>query len=375
MSEARYDWLGDRWIILSPDRQSRPNDFAKQFVGSDANATCPFCFGNEADTPPPILEIGRESNPAGTWLVRVFANKYPATFPFTADAADDVAGEDSTESSLPVGNVQTQRDGHAIRNQGDEDNGLVSVPIGRNLSQVFHGSHEVIVESSEHLNSISQLSASHMVLAVTAYRDRLATLRSNPLLQYAVLFKNTGPEAGASLFHTHSQLIACNLTPPSYKRLLSRLKEYHSRSGNCYLCDTIAEELTDKQRLIAETDCFVAYCPYASRLPFTAIIAPKKHGASFEDLCSEQLQEFAVLLQRAARWIEGLHEDSSYNFVVRTMPWSCRDPRTYHWNVEIFPRLSKIAGFEWASDCFINTEIPENAARRYREIDALQNSR
>ncbi len=373
MSEARYDWLGDRWIILSPDRKSRPNDFAKHITEGESNATCPFCFGNEANTPPPILEIGRESNPAGTWMVRVFANKYPATFPFTANSETDLAEFRSLEQDASFAQSQSAAESPE-KTCDDSKRECTSNSIKRNHSQIFHGSHEVIVESSEHLGSINELSPSHMVLAVTAYRDRLATLRKNPLLQYAVLFKNTGPEAGASLVHTHSQLIACNLTPPSYKRLLSRLKDYHAKTRNCYVCDTIAQELSERHRLIAETDRFVAYCPYASRLPFTAIIAPKKHGASFEDLASGELNEFALLLQRAARWIEGLHEESSYNFVVRTMPWSCNDPAIYHWNVEIFPRLSKIAGFEWASDCFINTEIPENAARRYREIDAVQNA-
>ncbi len=373
MSEARYDWLGDRWIILSPDRESRPNDFAKHDTEGEPNAACPFCFGNEANTPPSILEMGRESNPAGKWMVRVFANKYPATFPFTANNETDLAEFRSLEKHGALAASQSTAE---VPNKTFDDSKkeCSSNAIERNYSQIFHGSHEVIVESSEHLSSISELSPSHMVLAVTAYRDRLATLRKNPLLQYAVLFKNTGPEAGASLVHTHSQLIACNLTPPSYKRLLSRLKDYHAKTRNCYVCDTIAQELSERNRLIAETDRFVAYCPYASRMPFTAIIAPKTHGASFEDLASDQLNEFALLLQRAARWIEGLHEESSYNFVVRTMPWSCGAPAIYHWNVEIFPRLSKIAGFEWASDCFINTEIPENAARRYREIDAVQNA-
>ncbi len=353
MSEARYDWLTDRWIILAPDRAGRPNDFENGASGElDANQDCPFCYGNESSTPPPILELNDPNLGEHSWLVRVFANKYPAILPSDALTMLHGSGGQSEGEvhALPFWMKDAEREPYFARRE------------------LFFGSHEVIVESPTHLRSLSGLHATHMTLIGKAYQARLLSLRRDPDLKYAVIFKNTGADAGASLAHTHSQLIACNMMPPYQERILTRLADYHAQFGTCYLCDMVSAERSVGDRLVAETQHFVAFCPYASRLPMSVLIVPKPHWSSFEDAERHQLEEFCHLLQAVTSWIERLRPESSYNYVLNTMPWCCRRPATYHWYAEVVPRLSKFAGFEWASDCYINTVAPEHAANLYRSL-------
>jgi UDPglucose--hexose-1-phosphate uridylyltransferase len=301
-------------------------------------------------------------------MVRVFANKYPATHPFSLDHTlhknllDTSANPKAEETILHEVLISDR----LLRPRGNQ----AKVCSNIHQSQTFSGAHEVIVESSAHVSSLSKLPVEHIELAVQAYRSRLRELRQNKSLQYAVLFKNAGPEAGASLEHTHSQLIACDLIPTSVIHRLTRLHEYQLVYGRCFLCDVIQKEMESCARVVATTNSFLAYCPYASRLPFTVNLIPKVHAASFEDMDADQLSEFAMLLRRAIRWFESMHTSASYNFIVHTMPWACSSTASYHWYVELFPRLTTAAGFEWASECFINTESPESAAARFRNIDA-----
>lgn len=345
-SELRHDWLADRWVIIAPQRTERPFDFVKYVDVPKEIVECPFCRGHEKATPKPVCSYDR-SNGSGDprdWSVRVVPNKFPA-----------VSDTDNKVSLAPL---------------APED--FSGTPPANGEIDLFrrcdlYGGHEVIVESPMHLHSISQLSPEDVRLVFRAYRDRLRYWLTDRNVCYAVVFKNVGQDAGASLAHTHSQLIATNILPPDVKRAAERMKEYRTKQGTCLFCKMIADEVNQETRVVDETPDFIALCPFASRLPSLVTIFPKTHQSQFEQLTREQIDQLSWLTHRMVRRIEKCYPHAAYNFVIHTAPGCQENEDSFHWRLELFPRLTKVAGFEWGSDCYINPLAPEDAARGLRQ--------
>ncbi len=361
-SELRHDWLADRWVIIAPQRTERPFEFVRFDDSQTQSLSCPFCRGHEEQTPVPVASYkpakcnaegdNETSEPVSNdcWSVRVVPNKFPAVNLANADA-----------------NSQTQwvTDPQALVESSDRD---LSNSINLFQRRSLSGGHEVIVESPEHLVSVSQLRPQDMSLVFRAYRDRLHHWLTERGISYAVLFKNVGQDAGASLVHTHSQLIATDILPPDVQRAAERMQLFHEQEGECLFCRMADDEVEHGARLIERTADFVAICPFASRLPSLVTILPINHQSRFESLDDEQLEQVAWLTHRTIRRIEKQYPSAAYNFVVHTAPGNTEWDASFHWRLELFPRLTKVAGFEWGSDCYINPLAPEDAAASLRQV-------
>jgi UDPglucose--hexose-1-phosphate uridylyltransferase len=334
MSEYRQDPLSRRWVIVGSDRGARPNEFIEEPVRRQP-VPCPFCFGHESETPPAVSEYPAGSGPS--WLVRVVPNKFPAV---TTDEA-------ICPQCLPLGNVGPTAGPHA----GD-------IP--------GFGRHEVIIESPRHVASLAELTPAEAEQVFYAYRDRILKLKAQGQYRYVQIFKNVGPAAGASLEHVHSQLVALPGVPEVIAQELASCRDYFAQQGRPLLADLVEQELAVGERLVAATEQFVALCPRAGRFPYETWLLPRRPQPSFEATQVGELGELSRLMQDLIGRIERTGGCAAYNYVLHSQPFDTPADDHYHWHIEIIPRLTKVAGFEWGTGCFINPLPPEAAAAHLR---------
>lgn len=325
MPQLRKDPVTKRWVITILENPKGPRDFptlSKQLEGND----CPFCSGHEAQTPPEVMSY-REPNTLPNqpgWRVRVVPNRYPA-----------------------------------LQIEGDLDR------TGIGLYDMMNGvgAHEVIIETPDHLGGFATFSRDQVLKIVNAYCDRYRDLKRDRRFRYILIFKNSGAAAGASLDHPHSQLIATPIIPKRVMEEVEGAKQYFYYKERCVFCDIIRQELSSGTRVIYENESFVAFAPFASRFPFETWIAPKDHKASFGDIEEPEQEAFANALHGTLRRLIKTLGDPPFNYIIHTSPCDelCTD--YYHWHLEIMPRLTKVAGFEWGSGFYVNPVPPEDAAR------------
>lgn len=331
MPELRKDPVVGRWVIIAPDRAKRPEDYAPDFKTTSASFD-PFCEGNEDATPSEILayrEPGSEPNGPG-WRVRVVPNKFPA---------------------LQVeGNLDKQGDG-----MYDLMNGI--------------GAHEVIIECPHRETNMSRLSIENIREVLWIYRDRLADLKKDPRLVHGLIFKNKGAPAGASLEHSHSQLIVTPVVPISVREEMDGSLEYYNYRGRCIYDDMIQQELANGSRIVLDTSNFVVFCPYASRFPFETWVLPKQHSSHYENIPRQGIEELGMVLKTILSKLEWALDDPPYNYVIHTAPFNANELPHFRWHLQIFPRLTRVAGFEWGSGFYINPVLPEEAAAFLREVE------
>jgi UDPglucose--hexose-1-phosphate uridylyltransferase len=331
MPDLRKDPIVGRWVIVAKSRARRPHDFTSTpQVG--AGTFCPFCAGHEDQTPGEILAYrphGSAPNTPG-WRVRVVPNKFPAL---------EIEGD--------------------LRKRGD---GIYDMMRGV-------GAHEVIIESPDHLLSTADLSEATLREVFWVYRDRMLDLKRDPRLVYGMLFKNVGEAAGASLEHTHSQLIVTPIVPISVQEEMTGSLEFYKYRGRCVFCDMIHQELATEKRVVLDLPGFVAFCPFASRFPFETWILPKTHGSHYEGIQKHGIEELARTVKQVISKIELALDRPAYNYIIHTAPFDSQELGHYHWHMEIIPRLTKTAGFEWGTGFYINPVPPEEAAAFLREIE------
>ncbi len=341
MSELRWDPLKKSWVIITSEQGRRPRDFIQPRERITMEA-CPFCRGREEKTPPEVFAIRPQGSiPDGPdWKVRVIPNKYPA---------------------LRIeGNLEKRGKGLY-----DTMNGI--------------GAHEIIVETPDHDRSMSELSAAQITDVLRAYRARLLDLRRDPRFRYVFIFKNHGAEAGSTIAHSHSQLIALPVTPPHVATELTACREYYERKERCLLCDILHQELADGVRIVRDDGDFVVFAPYASAFPFELRLLTRRHGHDFALLGDRDLAALADALKDTLVRLRSVLRDPPFNFVLHNAPpmhlrlgkpgyWGSI-PYDYHWHIELIPRLTKIAGFEWGTGFYMNPTPPEDAARFLREAD------
>jgi len=329
LPELRKDPITGRWVIISTDRAKRPTDFAHEPTPI-GGGFCPFCVGNEAKTPPEILAYrGNGSGPnAPGWIVRVVPNKFPAL---------GIEGE-------------LNRQGEGLF---DKMNGI--------------GAHEVIIETPEHEQTLASMPDRRVEDVLWAFRDRMLDLKKDKRFRYILIFKNHGAPAGASLEHAHSQLIALPIVPKRVIEEVEGCKNYFSYKERCIYCDIIRQELESGVRVITESADFVTLAPYAPRFPFEAKILPKQHESAFENSPSHLYENLAKALKNLLVRMEVVLEKPAYNFVLHTSPVPEANNDYYHWHIEVMPKLTKVAGFEWGTGFYINPTPPEEAAKFLRE--------
>lgn len=331
MREFRRDPIVGRWVIISSERANRPFAFLKTSREEDNKSTCAFCWGNEKFTPPEILAIREENTQKDTpgWSIRVIPNKYPA-----------------------------------LRVEGE----LIKLADGIYDKITGIGAHEVIIETPQHNYDLYQLSKTHMENIFKVFRDRILDLKKDIRFEYILIFKNCGKQAGATLTHPHSQLIALPMIPIIIKQELTGAENYFTYKERCIYCDIINEELNKNTRVISENDNFVAICPYASRFPFEIWILPKRHDPMFEDIQDKEVSDLASIMQLINKKLNIALEKPPYNYMLHTSPLRHYNLSHYHWHIEITPQLSGVGGFEWGSGFYINPIPPEDAAKFLIEI-------
>lgn len=331
MSELRYEPVTRRWVIIATERAKRPSDFAppeqpKKKEGQE----CPFCPGNEALTPPEVMayrEGGTAPNTPG-WQVRVVPNKYPAL-----DPAAELA------------------------------------PVRRDFfhSQTGAGSHEVIVETPHHERTFAVQEPEEIATALRAWQERYTELGRDKRLLYAQIFKNHGAIAGASLEHPHSQLIATPMVPVAVETRLANTRAYYDEHGRCFYCDALETEEREGTRLVYRDENVVAFCPFASKFPLEVWFLPRRHQDSFALATRAQLSSLAQALRFVTRRLfEGM-QDPPFNLILNSAPYRGGDYHaSFHWHLELLPRLTIIAGFELGTGMYINPTPPEMAGDFFR---------
>jgi UDPglucose--hexose-1-phosphate uridylyltransferase len=358
--ELRIDQLSGLPTILAPGRAERPEGFVTRASEPKGPDGCPFCEGREERTPPEVYATRAGGGEADTsdWTTRVVPNLYPALAgPKTADANQD-SGEIDRELDSHSGGVTGDAGAFAAagdpllesRRAGDP-NLFVAKPA--------QGVHEVVVNAPEHVTSMAELGEEQFAAAVATWRQRM---RAHAGASYVQLIVNEGGGAGASLEHTHAQLYALDFVPAAVARERERAGAYAERTqGSSLLGDVLVEEVRRQERLVAIDDEAALICPWASRSPFELRVIPRAATASFvED------NGGATMIHTALRLLaERFGGSPELNLWVRTAP---RGAEHFHWHVDIAPRLSIKAAFEFATGVDINTYPPERAAADLKEL-------
>lgn len=341
MPELRKDPVIGRWVIISTERAKRPMDFVSPQPANGANGDgCPFCEGREDQTPAEIFAVREENGKPNSpgWKVRVIPSIKPVL---------RIEGELSRRAK-----------------------GMYDVMQGI-------GAHEVVVEGPQHVTNIADLPVEQVHEVLKASAHRIADLARDPRFRYALWFKNHGVVAGAGrIDHTRSQLIATPVIPKRVKEELAGSRRYFEDKERCLICDILAQERELKDRIVLETPHFLVCCPFASRFPFELGFFPKRHQCDFSAISAEELADLADVMKRVLTRLKTILGDPPYNYVLHTAPFRRDKAKAgywksivddYHWHIELIPRLTRVAGFEWGSGFYINPTPPEEAAKHLRE--------
>lgn len=330
MSELRRDPIGGRWIIVDTDHPSKPEEFEYE-PHTLRGGVCPFCYGNEAMTPPEIESVREHNTPANTsgWQVRVVPNKFPAL---------QIEGE-------------LDRRGAGIY---DMSNGV--------------GAHEVLIETPYHEKDIPDLLDSEVANFLSMYCRRSQDLKKDWRFKYIMIFKNYGAAAGASLEHPHTQIVALPMVPKNVMEEIKGAHEYFEYRERCVFCDMLKQEEQEKERIILENKFFVSFCPFVSRFPFEIWVMPKKHQSYFCQANGDEILALATILKATIAKIKTIFPNLSYNFIIHSSPMGEKEEMEgYHWHIEFMPKLTRVAGFEWGSGFYVVSTPPELAAKYLRE--------
>jgi len=330
MPELRKDPILGRWIIIAEERGKRPTDFLVE-ESVVTGGFCPLCPGHEATTPNEVLVYGRTEGAPNTagWKVRVVPNKYPALV---------IEGE-------------LDKQGEGLY---DRMNGI--------------GAHEVIIETPSHNTTFAQMDPSEMLWVFKAYRDRIRDLARDERFRYVMVFKNYGKAAGASLEHSHSQLVALPILPRMVSSELEGSLSYYKYKDRCIFCDIIRQERQQNIRLVCQNDFFVTLTPFAPRSPFEMWILPKKHHSNYAAQDDDSLIALTQIFSESLLRLNGCIPQVPYNFVLHTQPLRSPLLEHYHWHFEIVPKVTSIAGFEWGTGFYINPMPPEETCTYLKEV-------
>jgi UDPglucose--hexose-1-phosphate uridylyltransferase len=331
--EYRKDPLSDGWVVIAAERNGRPDEF-RDLPSQRSAGPCPFCHGNEPATPGEICKY--PPNSGEQWKVRVVPNKFPAVV--RCDGLSSAVVNKTFKNGSPR---------------------LFTSVLG-------HGGHEVIIESPQHAISLTDLDDESLRLTFLAYRDRMRSLASEGPWNYVQIFKNAGAAAGSSIEHAHSQVVGLPAVPVRVADELTHSRDFLTATRRRLFETMLEEELAQGTRIVAETVDFVALCPYASRFAYETWILPRQTLPRFET-SSEAL---AVALGRFTATVIGKLERKlnrpAYNYLLHSAPFDGTADDHYHWHMEIFPRVTKPAGFEWGTGYYINPVAPEQAAEVLR---------
>ncbi len=334
MSEIRYDRLHDVHVIIAPERLRHPDSIEsldKIVPEPYLPEPCPFCEGNESMTPPEIYAIRKEGsfpNDKG-WQTRVVPNLFKAV------------------------QIETPPNHHY---------GLFEHWEG-------FGAHEVIIDTPEHKSTMCEWSEEDAISWLKTLSQRVGDLRKDHRITYMSLFKNEGKNAGATMSHCHTQLIALPLVPKSFNELYRRSYEYYHTNGHALMESILSHEEETQSRIIETVGKFTSFCPFASGYPFEVMISSITQTGEIDTLSSEEVESIATLListfKRLKRQLGG------FNFNLWISTPSLNDgidsSSICRFTIRIMPRLYRHGGFENTTGILINPVSPELAAKLLRE--------
>lgn len=329
MSELRQNMATKEWVIIATERARRPREFVATGKRPLADlpvhdATCPFCPGNEEAS----LESLRIPE-VGAWQIRMVRNRYPAL---------QVEGE-----------RQRTFDG-----------------VHRQINGV--GYHEILVETPVHNTCFALEPPANVALALQALQMRGTMIAQDPRVDHIIYFKNHGPLAGTSLVHPHVQLMAVPVVPLSIRNRIEEARRHFDNVGECVYCAMLADEQADGARLVAVTDHFVAFVPFAAGTPFHTWIVPRRHESSFLRATAAEIADLGRMVGTVLRRLYVGLNDPDYNWIIRSEPIRDSAVDYFHWYLTIVPRVAQPAGFELGSGMFINAALPEESASFLREV-------
>jgi UDPglucose--hexose-1-phosphate uridylyltransferase len=336
MNELRFNRFTGEWVIVASERAMRKHEKTEDTKVAQEipewSAQCPFCPGNENLTPEELFAYADEKgteNSKARWKLRVVPNKYP------------VVSENNVEVMRPMSTFFQSR--------------------------CAQGQHYVIIETPYHNRDIPLMTPDEVNALVRAYFDAVKILQENPKIRSIILFRNHGVAAGTSLTHPHSQIVGLSFVPTHIMDLFNVARCYNHEHGTCMYCDTIRYETEAKERVIMENEEFVAFVPFAAKLPYEISIMPKAHISHFINLPEEKRKYLGEILHKTLKALRDALDDPAYNLVLYTTPTYIEEVESYHWYIEITPRLTIPAGFEMGSGVTVNTSQPENDAKNLRE--------
>lgn len=328
-TELRQDPTTRNWIVVAPGRGRRPSVFGRAARPAADAATCPFCSGHEAETPPELWRLDGD----GGWRVRVIPNMFAM-----------LAGRGSGTRHVTAG-------------------GFVSMPgIGR---------HEVVVESPDHDADLARADVRTVRDVLEAYRARYGALRAEGWA-CIVVFRNHGPGAGTSLAHPHSQIVATPVVPIEIRHRFDIAMQHFDDTGTCLYVEILRRELAEGRRIVLERDRVVAFQPFAAAVPFETWIMPRTHAAAFGDASDRDLDDLAVALRAVLGGLSRHLGDPDYNLVIQSAPPGDEDRQYFVWHLRIVPRLTTPAGFELGSGMRVNPSLPEETAAELRDTLAKE---
>ncbi len=330
MAQLRRDPIVGRWVVIDSEHPKAPKDFPKEDHAIRHGAICSFCPGRENRTPAEVDAVrpSEFSVNDSSWQVRTVPNKFPAL-------------------------VHEER----LKKEGV---GMFDVISG-------YGAHEVVIETPDHHKQMTDLTHKELSLVLGQYQRRYQYLALDARLKYVVIFKNFGISAGATVEHSHSQIIALPMVPKTVLEEIQGAEHYHMTHGSCVFCAMLEQEYRERDRLVSENESFVSFCPFVPRYAFETWIMPKAHQAHFVDLDEAGIDDLAHQLSDTLNRIKRCLSNPSYNFYLHTSPINYGRPNCYHWHIEIIPKLTRSIGFEWGTGLQIVPTFPHEAARFLRE--------
>lgn len=314
MSEFRRNPFTGDWTLYAENRRNRPYEFRHTTrTTSDNQEHCPFCGGHEGQTTAPVYQDGSNES----WQIRVFPNRYPAVSEFAEEREKEAFYE-------CVGGI---------------------------------GRHEVLVDTREHWKTIDGFSVEHLSNVIAVLQQRFKSIMDSKPTAYVQIFKNCGSAAGMSIRHSHCQLIGMPFVPQRVQAMSEKMTD-----EDCLFCRLLRYEAENGTRTVRENQDFIAIVPYAARFPYEVWVAPKKHQHSISEMTDAERESLSVLLLEILQKVVLLRKEVGYNICFYNAPKN----GAFHWYLEILPRIGGFAGFEYATNCYINMVLPEEAAEFYR---------
>jgi UDPglucose--hexose-1-phosphate uridylyltransferase len=331
-SELRFDLLSKDWVVIATGRAKRPKEFKREKRKTEivSKDKCPFCKISTQERPTLIFNKGRRETRKKfpkEWTTVSIPNKYPAFIPYRE--------------------LEERKEGEFLQK----------------MNAV--GFHEVVV-TRDHFKSLGQFKLKEVKEVFDVYQQRYLDLMQKSFVNFVFIFHNHGPEAGASVFHPHSQIITTPLVDVDLKRALLRSEEYHKKTGECIYCQMNEWERKIRKRIVFENEGFIVVCPFASKSAFQMIVSPKSHSSHFEQISEKEKQQLAEAFGTALRKLHKGLGDPAYNFYLHTAPCDGKDYPYYHWHWTILPKTAIWAGFELGAKMEISVIEPERAAAYLR---------